>query len=131
MQLSFLAGSVPGLLPLSSFPIRNSFEFRTSDFELLYCLSYSPLPKRLNTLNPAFFASEIETVFGELNVDQIRRTGFLHAGQFVSGFAERGRRNVNFPPHTGQPPSQTSYSYNGIAENPKFEVRNSKQVGLY
>jgi hypothetical protein len=79
-----------------------------------YCLSYSPLPKRLNTLKPAFFASEIETLFGELNVDQILRTGFLHAGQFVSGFAESGRRNVNFPPHTGQPPSQSSYSYNGI-----------------
>jgi hypothetical protein len=76
----------------------------------------------LNTLNPAFFASEIETVFGELNEDHTLRTGFLHAGQFVSGFAERGRRNVNFPPHTGQPPSQSSYSYNGIVKNPKLET---------
>jgi len=86
------------------------------------------LPSRLNTLNPAFFASEIEAVFGELNVDQILRTGFLHAGQFVSGFAESGRRSVNFPPHTGQLPSQSSYSYNGITKNSKFEIRNPKQI---
>ena len=45
-----------------------------------YCLSYSPLLTRFNTVNPAFFASEIETVFGELNVDQTLRTGFLQAG---------------------------------------------------
>jgi hypothetical protein len=91
-----------------------TIEFRVSNFGIPYCLSYSPLLTFLNTLNPAFFASEIETFFGELNVDQILRTGFLHAGQFVSGFAESGRCNVNFPPHTGQPPSQTSYSYSGI-----------------
>jgi hypothetical protein len=80
----------------------------------------------LNTLNPAFFASEIETDLGELNVDQILRTGFLQAGQFVSGLAESGRCNVNLPPHTGQLPSQSSYSYNGMAKNSKFETRNSK-----
>jgi hypothetical protein len=97
---------------------------------ILYWRSYSPLPNRLNTLNPAFFASEIETDFGELNVDQILRTGFLQAGQFVSGLAERGRCNVNLPPQTGQPPSQSSYSYNGINENSKFEVRNSKQLQI-
>jgi hypothetical protein len=79
------------------------------------------LPSRLNTLKPAFLASEIETDFGELNVDQILRTGFLHAGQFVSGLAESGRCKVNFPPQTGQPPSQTAYSYNGIIKNSKFE----------
>jgi len=92
----------------------------------LYCLSYSPLPNRLKTLNPAFFASETESAFGELKVDQTFRTGFLHAGQFVSGLAETGRRSVNLPPHTGQPPSQSSYSYNGIAKNPKFEFRKPK-----
>jgi hypothetical protein len=73
----------------------------------------------LNTLKPAFLASEIDVVFGELNVDQILRTGFLQAGQFVSGLAERGRRRVNFPPQTGQLPSQSSYSYNGMVLNPK------------
>ena len=53
------------------------------------------------------------------------------AGQFVSGLAERGRCNVNFPPHTGQPPSQTSYSYNGICKirNPNFEIRSKFEVG--
>src|SRR6266850_2717663 len=96
-----------------------------------YCLSYSPLPSRLKTLNPACFASETESALGELNVDQILRTGFLHAGQFVSGLAESGRCNVNLPPHTGQPPSQSSYSYNGITKNSKFEIRNSKQFRNY
>jgi len=99
--------------------------------ELLYCRSYSPLLTFLKTLKPAFFASEIETFLGELKVDQILRTGFLHAGQFVSGLAESGRCSVNFPPHTGQPPSQTSYSYNGITENPKLETRNSKRIRDY
>jgi hypothetical protein len=87
------------------------------------------LPNRLKTLNPAFFASETESALGELNVDHILRTGFLHAGQFVSGLAESGRRNVNFPPHTGQPPSQTSYSYNGITKNSKFDLLRQKHYG--
>jgi len=68
----------------------------------------------LSTVNPAFFASEIETVFGELKVDQSRLTGFLQAGHFVKGAADSGRRNVNFPPQTAQFPSQISYSYHGI-----------------
>jgi hypothetical protein len=76
-------------------------------------------------------ASEIDAVFGELNVDQIRRTGFLQAGQFVNGFADRGLCKVNFPPHTGQLPSQSSYSYKGIDKNAKFESRNSKQIQNY
>ena len=38
------------------------------------------------------------------------RTGRLHAGHTFSGAAERGRRNVNFPPHTLQSPSHSSYS---------------------
>jgi hypothetical protein len=46
-------------------------------------------------VNPAFLASETEIVFGELNVDQTRRTGFLQAGQFVRFGAESGRLNVN------------------------------------
>jgi len=68
----------------------------------------------LNTENPAFFASEMETAFGELNVDQTRRTGFLQAGQFFRGAAESGRRKVNLPPQTAQLPSHNSNSYNGI-----------------
>jgi len=52
----------------------------------------------------------METVFGELNVDKTFRTGFLHAGQWVKGAAESGRRKVNRPPHTLQSPSQSSYS---------------------
>src|SRR5262249_49319515 len=46
-----------------------------------YCRSYSPLLTRFNTVNPAFFASEIERLFGELKADQAFRTGFLQAGQ--------------------------------------------------
>ena len=79
-----------------------------------YCLSYSPLLTRFSTVKPAFFASETESVLGELKVDHTRRTGFLHAGHFVNGAAERGRRNVNLPPHTLQSPSHSSYSYKGI-----------------
>src|SRR5258706_4145821 len=81
-----------------------------------YCFSYSPLPTRLRPLKPAFFASEIETVLGELKVENRRRTGFLQAGHWVKGAAERGRRKVNFPPHTLQSPSHNSYSYNGMSE---------------
>ena len=65
-------------------------------------------------MNPAFLASEIESFLGELKVDHTRRTGFLHAGHLVKGAAESGRRKVNFPPHTAQLPSQSSYSYNGM-----------------
>ena len=78
-----------------------------------YCRSYSPLLTRLRTVNPAFFASEIESGLsftGELNVERILRTGFLHAGHCVSGGAESGRRKVNLPPQTLQLPSQSSYS---------------------
>jgi hypothetical protein len=83
----------------------------------------------LKTLKPAFLASEIDAVFGELNVDQILRTGFLQAGQLVSGLAERGLRNVNLPPQTGQLPSQSSYSYNGITKNSKFDLLREKHYG--
>jgi hypothetical protein len=70
---------------------------------------------RLRTVKPAFFASLIETFLGELNVDHTRRTGFLQAGHLVKGAAESGRRKVNFPPHTTQFPSQSSYSYKGMS----------------
>ncbi len=79
-----------------------------------YWRSYSPLLTRLSTVNPAFLASEIESALGELKVDHTRRTGFLHAGHLVNGGAESGRHKVNFPPHTTQSPSHSSYSYKGI-----------------
>src|SRR5262245_55714128 len=79
-----------------------------------HCLSYSPLPTLLSTLNPAFFASEMERVRGELNDERSFLTGFLQAGHLVSGTAERGRRRTNLPPQTLQSPSQSSYSYKGI-----------------
>jgi hypothetical protein len=47
---------------------------------------------------------------GVLKPEMIFRTGFLHAGQCVSGLAESGRFYVNFPPQTTQPPSHSSYS---------------------
>ncbi len=78
-----------------------------------YCRSYSPLLTRFNTVNPAFFASEIETGLsftGELKVEMILRTGLLHAGHCVKGRADSGRRNVNRPPHALQSPSHSSYS---------------------
>src|SRR5437016_10081971 len=81
-----------------------------------YCFSYSPLPTRLRTLKPAFFASEIESALGELNVENSRRTGFLQAGHLVKGAAESGRRKVNLPPHTLQSPSHNSYSYSGMSQ---------------
>jgi hypothetical protein len=81
---------------------------------LLYWRSYSPLLTRFRTVNPAFLASEIESALGELKVDHTLRTRFLHAGHLVNGAAESGRRNVNFPPHAAQSPSQSSYSYKGI-----------------
>jgi hypothetical protein len=65
---------------------------------------------RLNTENPAFFASEMESFFGELNVDHTRRTGFLQAGHLSRGLAVKGRFNVNLPPHTLHSPSHNSYS---------------------
>ena len=78
-----------------------------------YCLSYSPLLTFLSTVNPAFFASEMDSglsLCGVLKPEMILRTGFLHAGQFVSGLAESGRFKVNFPPQTTQWPSHSSYS---------------------
>jgi hypothetical protein len=79
----------------------------------LHCLSYSPLPIFFSTVNPAFFASEKETGLsfcGELKLEMILRTGFLQAGQFMSGLADSGLFNVNVPPHTLQSPSHNSYS---------------------
>src|SRR6266446_8585038 len=78
-----------------------------------YCRSYSPLPRRFRTVNPAFLASEMETGFnliGELKVEITFRTGFLQAGHRLSSGALKGRRRVNFPPQTAQFPSHSSYS---------------------
>jgi len=75
-----------------------------------YCRSYSPLLTFFSTVNPAFLASEMDSAFGELKVDQTRRTGFLQAGHLVNGAAERGRCKVNLPPQTAQSPLQSSYS---------------------
>ena len=77
-------------------------------------------------MKPAFLASEMESALGELKVDHILRTGFLQAGQFVSGAAERGRHKVNLPPQTLQSPSQSSYSYKGINAESKVEIPQSK-----
>ena len=93
-----------------------------------YCRSYSPLFTRLRTVKPAFFASLIETVLGELNVDHTRRTGFLQAGHLVKGLADSGRRKVNFPPHTTQFPSQSSYSYKGISGSLSNATRPAGEV---
>jgi hypothetical protein len=71
------------------------------------------LPTRFSTVNPAFFASEIERGFnfvGELTDEITFRTAFLQSGQFVSGGREMGRRKLNLPPQTLQSPSQSSYS---------------------
>ena len=78
-----------------------------------HCLSYSPLLTFLSTVNPAFLASVTDSGFsftGELKVEIIFRTGFLHAGHWVRGAAESGRRSVNLPLQTLQSPSQSSYS---------------------
>jgi len=106
------------LLPLNAPKGKAAFIFAMNLKALLegradlnrYCRSYSPLDTFLKTPNPAFFASEIDAFFGELNVEKMRRTGFLHAGHWVKGAAESGRRSVNFPPHTLQLPSHSSYS---------------------
>jgi len=86
---------------------------RFKDIEAPYCRSYSPLLTRFSTVKPAFLASVTDSglsFIGELNEEMILRTGFLQAGQCVSGLAESGRRSVNFPPHTLQSPSHNSYS---------------------
>ena len=78
-----------------------------------YWRSYSPLLLFLSTVNPAFLASEIEvglSLMGELKLERTLRTGFLQAGHCVSGLALKGRSRVNFPPHTLQSPSHSSYS---------------------
>jgi hypothetical protein len=71
------------------------------------------LADRFRTVNPAFLASVIESGLsfcGELKLEKTFRTGFLQAGQFVSGAADSGRFKVNFPPQTLQSPSHSSYS---------------------
>jgi hypothetical protein len=83
-----------------------------------YCFSYSPFPRRLRTVKPAFLASESDgglDLTGELKVEMILRTGRRQAGQTFNGAALIGRRNVNWPPHTMQSPSHNSYSYIGMA----------------
>jgi hypothetical protein len=87
----------------------------------LYCFSYSPLPVRFKTVKPAFLASETDNFRGELKLENNLRTGFLQAGHCVKGCAEAGRCKVNRPPQTWQSPSQSSYSYNGIATVVQFE----------
>src|ERR1035441_6615191 len=87
--------------------------FKPSTLNQLHCRSYSPLLTFLSTVNPAFFASEMDnglSLCGELKVEMILRTGFLHAGQCVRGLAESGRRKVKLPPQTLQSPSHSSYS---------------------
>jgi len=67
----------------------------------------------LSTVNPAFFASEMDRGFslmGELNEEINLRTGLLQAGHLAKGAAFKGRIKVNLPPHTLQSPSQSSYS---------------------
>src|SRR2546425_323593 len=75
-----------------------------------HCLSYSPLFTRLRTVKPAFLASDTERARGELKVEKTLRTGFLQAGHWARGAADRGRRRVNLPPHTLHSPSRNSYS---------------------
>lgn len=103
---------------------------RPCDLLPSYCLSYSPLLTRFSTVNPAFFASEIDSAFGELKVENTLRTGFLHAGQWVKGLASSGRRSVNRPPHTLQSPSQSSYSYKGMIRPPAPIAAVSKKCKL-
>ncbi len=98
---------------------RPPFGMPTAYFELqfsesFHCRSYSPLLTRFSTVNPAFFASEMETALGGFNEENTFLTGFLHAGHLVNSAADSGRRSVNLPPHTLQSPSQSSYSYIGI-----------------
>ena len=66
-------------------------------------------------MNPAFLASEKETVRGVLKVEKTLRTGRRQAGQTLSSGASSGRRNVKRPWQTGQFPSHNSYSYIGMA----------------
>jgi hypothetical protein len=71
------------------------------------------LPTLFNTVNPALFASDIDSglsFVGEFTCEMIFRTGFRHNGHFVNGGRLAGRRRLNFPPHTLQSPSQSSYS---------------------
>jgi hypothetical protein len=59
-----------------------------------YCLSYSPFPIRLYTVNPAALASEMDnglSLFGVLKLEITFLTGRLHAGHFVNGGALSGR----------------------------------------
>ena len=98
------------VLPVQISPsLRNLFLLDLSS----YCLSYSPLPRRFKTVNPAFLASLTETglsFMGELNVEMTLRTGFLQAGHLVNSAAVSGRRKVNLPPQAAHLPSQSSYS---------------------
>lgn len=103
-----------------------------------YCRSYSPLPIRFRTVNPAFLASEIETglsSLGVLKVEITRLTRFLQAGQCVSSGALTGRRSVNRPPQTTHPPwpSHTSYSYSGIIQTSVLRLQhhtNLSRIGF-
>jgi hypothetical protein len=79
----------------------------------VYCFSYSPLPTRFRTVNPALLASAMDNGFnlvGELTCEMIFRTGFRQSGHLASGGREAGRRRLNWPPQTLQSPSHSSYS---------------------
>ena len=104
---SFSVNHLFASLPLRPKPVLQSSTFNPQP---RHCRSYSPLPNFLKTLNPAFLASEVEGRLGELNTEKTLRTGFLQAGQFVSGLADKGRFKVNLPPQTAQLPSHSSYS---------------------
>lgn len=70
-------------------------------------------------MNPARFASETDSglsFVGVLNSEMTLRTGFLQTGQCVSSGALTGLCTVKRPPQIGQLPSQSSYSYSGMAK---------------
>jgi len=54
-------------------------------------------------------------LMGELKDEMTFRTGLLQAGHCVNGLALNGLSRVKRPPQTLQSPSQSWYSYNGIA----------------
>src|SRR5258706_18328 len=87
---------------------------------LLHCFSYSPLPRRLSTVKPAFFASLMDVGFvrwGVLIVERPLRPGFWQAGLCVNPAALKGRRSVTRPPPAEKLPWHNSYSKSGIAKS--------------
>jgi type IV secretory pathway VirD2 relaxase len=80
-------------------------------------------------VNPAFLASEKETVRGVLKVEKTLRTGRRQAGQSFSSGASIGRCNVNRPWHTAHSPSHNSYSYNGMNASKQIAHLKAQQKG--